>query len=191
MRCSELQAQVEADIAAGGGHAAFDEWLASTEQTREDYEKMLRRSLTSQQVWEIVAADVPGAVEQVHARVIVVDTEEAAQQVSAQLQGGADFVSLARERSIDQATKDNGGDLGWFPRGVVAVELESAAFALQPGESSQPVEIGEGFHVIQVVEREAERPLTDEMLQLLKRERFDQWLAELRTQAVIERLVGE
>ena len=187
----ELEAQVVADIEAGGGQAAFDQWLESTGQTREDYKEMLRQSLISQRVWEIIAADVPTATEQVHARVIVAATEEEARQILALLQAGGDFVALARERSQDVATKDNGGDLGWFPRGLVAPELENAAFALQPGAVSEPIHVGEGFHILQVVERETARPLSPDMQLLLQQDKFDQWLEELRAKAVIERFVVE
>jgi parvulin-like peptidyl-prolyl isomerase len=187
----ELESQVEADIAAGGGQAAFDEWLQATGQSRDDYKQMLRQSLISQRVMEAVSADVPTEAEQVHARHIVADSEEAARDLLAQLQQGADFVALAREHSLDLATRDNGGDLGWFARGVVAPELENAAFALQPGQISDVVHLGGGYHLIQVVEREANRPLSPEMQIELKLAAFEQWLAGLRALATVERFVGE
>ncbi len=187
----ELESQVEADIATGGGQVAFDEWLQATGQTREDYKQMLRQSLLSQRVLDAVTAGVPAEAEQVHARHIVADSEEAAQQILTLLQEGADFVALARERSVDLATKDNGGDLGWFPRGLVAPELEAAAFALQPGQVSAVVRLGEGYHIIQVVEREVARSLSPETQMDLMLATFDQWLAELRAGAAIERFVGE
>lgn len=187
----ELSAQLQADIEAGGGQAAFDEWLSSTGQTRQDYRAMLLRSLISQRVWDAVTADVPEAVEQVRARTIVVGSEAEALEILGLLDQGADFVTLVRERSLDQATRDNGGDLGWFPRGVVGLELEQAAFGLQPGEVSAPVAVGERFYIIQVVEREVARPLSSEMLVLLKQSKFEQWLEELRAAAVVERFVGE
>jgi parvulin-like peptidyl-prolyl isomerase len=187
----ELESQVEADIATGGGQAAFDEWLQATDQTREDYKEMLRQSLLAQRVLDTVTAELGGEAEQVHARHIMVGSEEEAQQIRTMLQEGADFVSLARDRSIDLATKDNGGDLGWFPRGLVALELENAAFALQPGQVSGVVNLGEGYHIIQVVERESARPLTPEMQLDLQLATFEGWLAELRASAVIERFVEE
>lgn len=187
----ELVDQVEADIAAGGGGVAFDEWLRATGQSREDFEEMLRQSMISQRVMEAITAGVSAEAEQVHARHIVVASEAKAQQVLSMLQEGADFVAVAREHSVDVATKDNGGDLGWFPRGLVASELEVAAFALQPGQVSDIVPLGEGFHIIQVVEREAAYPLSPEMQIDLKLAIFEQWLADLRAEAVIERFVGE
>jgi parvulin-like peptidyl-prolyl isomerase len=187
----ELEAQVEIDITAGGGLAAFEEWLQATGQTREDYKQLLRQSLLSQRALEAVTATVPEAVEQVHARHIMADSEAAAREILALLQDGADFAALARERSLDLATRDNGGDLGWFPRGLVAPELENTAFGLQPGQFSDVVRLGEGYHIIQVVEREAARVLSEEMLLELRQITFEQWLAGLRAAAVIERFVGE
>jgi parvulin-like peptidyl-prolyl isomerase len=187
----ELDRQVEADIAAGGGQAAFDKWLQATGQSREDYREMLRQSLIVQRAMEAVTAEVPAVAEQVHARHIQVDSEEAAREILAQLQGGADFAALARERSTDMATRDNGGDLGWFPRGVVAAELESVAFALQPGQVSDVLPLGEGFHLIQVVEREVARALPDEMHLELQQAAFERWLAELRAAATIVRFAAE
>jgi peptidyl-prolyl cis-trans isomerase C len=187
----ELEEQVEADIAAGGGQEPFEEWLQSTGQTREDYKEMLRQWLLNERAMDIVSAGVGTEAEQVHVRLIMVDTEEAAQQIVTQAQQGGDFAALVREHSLDLATKENGGDLGWFPRGLVAPELEAAAFALQPGQVSGVVRLGEGYHIIQVVEREAARPLSPDMQLDLKLSILEEWLAELRAAAEIERYVGE
>ncbi|MCL7455024.1 MAG: peptidylprolyl isomerase, partial [Anaerolineae bacterium] len=139
LTAEEVQRQLEADITAGGGQEAFEEWLRATGQTRDDFEEMLRQSMLSQRVAEAVTGDVPAEAEQVHARLIMVDTETKAEELLAQLQAGADFAALARDHSMDVATRENGGDVGWFPRGLVAPELEAAAFALQPGEISDVV----------------------------------------------------
>jgi parvulin-like peptidyl-prolyl isomerase len=183
----ELESQVEADIASGGGQQAFDEWLQATGQTRDDYKALLREALISQRVMDAVTVDVGTEAEQVHARHILLDSEEAAQEVLALLEQGADFVTVTRDYSLDQATKDNGGDLGWFPRKLVPPELESAAFALQPGQVSGVVRLGDGYHIIQVVEREEARPLPPEMQLDLKLAIFEEWLAERRVAAEIER----
>jgi parvulin-like peptidyl-prolyl isomerase len=188
---TDLENQIQEDIAAGGGQAAFDEWLQTTGQTRDEYKEMLRESLLSQKVMAMISANVPDVVEQVHARQIVVDDEAAAQDVLASLRQGADFVALARERSVDVATRDNGGDLGWFPRGLVAPELEDAAFALQPGEFSDSIPLAGRYHVIQVVERDPARALSVEEKVDLNFAMFDHWLGEQRAAAEIERFVGE
>jgi parvulin-like peptidyl-prolyl isomerase len=187
----ELESQVEADIASGGGQAAFEEWLQATGQTREDYKALLREALVSQLVMDAVTAEVGTEAEQVHARHILLDSEEAAQEVLTLLEQGADFVAVTREYSIDQATKDNGGDLGWFPRKLVPPELENAAFALQPGQISGVVRLGDGYHIVQVVEREDARPLPPEMQLDLRLAIFEEWLAERRSAAEIEQFVAE
>ena len=187
----ELEAQVQSDIESGGGQAAFEEWLHVTGLTQEDYKEMLRQSILSQRVLETVTIEVGSEAEQVHVRHIIVESEEAALEIRAMLQEGADFVTLARERSMDQATRDNGGDLGWFPRGLVAPELENAAFGLQPGQISAVIPLGEGYHIIQLVEREEAHPLSPEMQLDLRLAVFDEWLAEKRGAATIERFVGE
>jgi parvulin-like peptidyl-prolyl isomerase len=187
----EVERQLEADVEAGGGQEAFEEWLRATGQTRDDYKEMLHQSMLSQRVMEAVTGDVPTEAEQVHARLIMVDTEEKAQEVLAQIQEGSDFVALARQYSLDVATRENGGDVGWFPRGLVAPELETAAFALQPSQVSDVISLGEGYHIVQVIERQAARPVSEEMQIDLKRAQFELWLAGLRDEAQIERFVGE
>ncbi len=187
----ELEAQMAADIAAGGGEEAFEQWLQATGQTREEYKESLRQAMLAQRVLEAVTANIPDKVEQVHARHIVLGSEEESRQVLEMLHTGADFVVLARERSLDLATRDNGGDLGWFPRGLVDPDLENAAFALQPGEISDPILLSDGYHILQVVEREAWRPLSPEMQMDLKLSVFDRWLAGQRDAATIERMVKE
>ncbi|MCU0227050.1 MAG: peptidylprolyl isomerase [Bryobacterales bacterium] len=66
-----------------------------------------------------------------------------------QLKGGADFAKLAREKSTDQVSAKEGGDLGWIFRGQTEPPFEAAAFALKPGSLSDVVETTYGFHIIQ------------------------------------------
>jgi len=187
----DLAARIAADVEAGGGEAAFEEWLEATGATRQGYEQMVRRAVLAQEVWEAVTADVPPVAEQVHVRHIVVGSQEAADRLLTQLREGGDWATLVREQSLDGTTRDNGGDLGWFPRGVVAPELEKAAFALQVGGVSEALRLEGQYHILHLVEREAARPLSEEMWMQLKQATFDRWLEDLRAAALIERFVAK
>ncbi|NLM37604.1 MAG: foldase [Firmicutes bacterium] len=93
--------------------------------------------------------------EQVKARHILVATEKEAKEIKDKLAKGEDFAALAKEYSLDESTKDNGGELGFFNRGDMTPEFEKAAFALPAGEISAPVKTEYGYHLIKVEEKKA------------------------------------
>jgi len=104
---------------------------------------------------------------------------ERAYSVVSRLDAGEEFAALAKELSDDPGSAANGGDLGFFGRGIMAPEFENAVYELQPGELSKPVKSPFGFHVIELVEIRPEEatPLAevrDELTdQLLSAERGD------------------
>jgi peptidyl-prolyl cis-trans isomerase SurA len=73
-----------------------------------------------------------------------------ADSIVAELRKGADFATAAKRFSQDPASKDQGGDLGWFRRGIMVPEFDATVFRLKPGVISDPVETPFGFHIIQV-----------------------------------------
>jgi peptidyl-prolyl cis-trans isomerase C len=130
--------------------------------------------------------------EEVHARHILVGSEDEADEVIAALAGGADFAALASERSVDPSARSNGGDLGFFRREQMVPEFAEAAFALQPGQRSEkPVQSQFGWHVIEVVERRMGTPTFEEteprLRQEVAREIVTALVADLRDGAEIER----
>jgi peptidyl-prolyl cis-trans isomerase C len=94
--------------------------------------------------------------EQVHAAQIVVKELDQAKEIRAKLREGAKFADLARERSLSADAKD-GGDLGWFPRGVMPRQFDEVAFSLGPGQISDVVTTDYGFHIFKVLERRPAR----------------------------------
>jgi len=135
--------------------------------------------LFSQKVQKAIGDEVKTSGEQVHASHILVDTEDDAKKAISMLKDeGRDFASVAKELSKDTQTKDKGGDLGWFPRGVMDPAFEEAAFKLSPGEISDPVKTDYGYHVIRVEERQSDKEISPEYLDALKAKAFDDWLTK-------------
>lgn len=96
--------------------------------------------------------------EEIRASHILVEDEEEAKTLKQEIDGGADFATLARENSIDPGAA-NGGDLGFFGRGMMVQPFEQAAFALaEPGDVSEPVQSQFGWHIIQLVEKRQSAP---------------------------------
>jgi hypothetical protein len=186
----ELEATIQQSIEEGGGQASFEEWLRTSDLTYEEFQEELRFQLLALAIFEQVTASVPTTAEQVHARHILVQTKEEAQTILTRLQAGEDFAALARERSQDENTKEAGGDLGFFQRGqLISSELEEAAFALQPGQISEVVQSQFGYHIVQVLEKASDRPLSPELLNSLKEQAFAGWMQEQWEGATIERFV--
>jgi parvulin-like peptidyl-prolyl isomerase len=173
------------------GEEAFDAWLVQEGITLEDMRRQLRQDMLATQMANRIAESVPAQAEHVHARHIVVSTLEEAQLVLSQLQAGGDFTSLARTYSQDMSTRDLGGDLGFFPLGVLtSKEVEAAAFALQPGQLSDIIQSELGYHIVQVVERVPDREIEPENLRLLRDQPVRAWLDELQASADIQVFVA-
>jgi peptidyl-prolyl cis-trans isomerase C len=104
--------------------------------------------------------------DEVHARHILVSTEDDAKAIKAQLDGGADFIELAKAKSIEPNAAQSGGDLGYFKRAVMVKPFGDAAFAMKVGEISNPVQTQFGWHIIKVEDRRpAAKPTLEEMTQ--------------------------
>ena len=184
---AEIEAAFQEIIKQVGSQQAFEQLLAQSGQTLDEARSIQRTQMLNNKMRDKVVAGIQTA-EQVRARHILVDALATAQALLAQIQGGADFGTVAQQSSLDTTTKSSGGDLGWFPRGVLpSKELEDAAFSLQPGQLSNVVQSAFGYHLLQVLERDAARPLAGEQLVLVQQQAMENWLSGLRAQAQVQR----
>jgi peptidyl-prolyl cis-trans isomerase D len=146
-------------------------------------EKTIRRIVTisviRQELQTLITKDVSRTQEQVWIRHILVADEETAKEVAARIAAGEDFAALAAEYSLDTSNKDEGGDLGWFPRGTMVQEFEDAAFALEVGETSDPVQTDFGWHILQSLGKDDLLMEPTAYNQLLN-QTFNDWLDEKR-----------
>ena len=122
---------------------------------------------------------------------ILVETEEEAQALIEELAAGADFAELAQEHSTGPSGP-NGGQLGWFSAGMMVPSFEEAAFALEVGEVSAPVQTQFGWHVIVLNDtREQEPPSLEqvraELTNGLRQARVEATMTEVMQQAAIDR----
>ncbi len=156
-------------------------------------------------------AQMEGQDDEIHARHLILKLpkgaspkdEEAvvarAQDLARRARAGEDFVALIKKHS-EGPSRDDGGDLGWFRRGVMVGEFEKVAFALKAGEISVPVKTNFGFHVVKVEERRKLAPkpfdeVREELRERLLRDQMAQYtqsyVDELRRASVVEVKIPE
>jgi peptidyl-prolyl cis-trans isomerase C len=180
------KATVEARLAQlseqAGGAQAFQDWLMANHYTATDFTIALSRAMAAAWMRDQIIAAVPDSGEQIHARQILLYNADEANNVFAHLQAGEKFEDLAA-----QYDPVGLGELGWFPKGyLLEPDLEAAVFALQPGEYTQPVQTRLGYHIIQVVERETQRPFDPDAILALQMKAVQDWLATRRSQSEIK-----
>ncbi len=130
--------------------------------------------------------------EEVHARHILVPTEDEAKAILAQLKGGADFATLAKEKSKDPGAAD-GGDLGYFTKEQMVPEFATVAFKLDKGQLSDPVKTQFGWHIIKVEDKRMKPTPTFEQIKgqienYVAHRAQAQLVEKLRSAANVERL---
>jgi foldase protein PrsA len=96
--------------------------------------------------------------EAVHLHHLLVAGEQQAKDLVVALRAGADFGKLAKELSLDTASKPNGGDLGFISKGILVPEIEKAAFVMKAGDISDPIPSNLGFHILKVSEKRSPEP---------------------------------
>jgi len=141
---------------------------------------------------------------QVKVNHILVDNEETAKEIYQQLQGHPEkFAALAKEKSLHEASKDKGGDLGYLSRGQMSPEFDRVAFAMAKGEISEPVQTRLGWHVIYLEDKteaglapfdEVKDQIRQRLEQQKKQEEIQDFITEVKDQhklQINDDLLGE
>jgi parvulin-like peptidyl-prolyl isomerase len=183
------------DQAMQTAQAGFDSYsdsvLDQAHMSRSDYYRLIARpQVARERVRDSLTADIGQTADQVHAEHILVATEELANQIFQDVTtGGQNFEDVAREKSTDTSTAPNGGDLGWFTRGVMVSAFEDAAFSTGSGQIHAPVQTQFGWHIIKVLESQSNRALTDEQISQLQDSTVNKWLDQRKTDLKVESAV--
>jgi|GEM_PF-294506 len=124
----------------------------------------------------------------------VAEARKKIENITRELEQGADFAELAKKYSDDKSNAENGGDLGWFGRGVMVKEFEDAAFALDIGKISDPVRTRYGFHLIKVEDKrvrtfeQAQSDMRRDWMREKEDALFTQWLEAAKQGNFLERV---
>ena len=177
---ADVQSRIDALIASLGGADKLSAWQSAHGYDDASFRSSLKRAAEAALMRDKIIAEVPGTTEQVHARQILLYNDADAQSVLAQLKAGASFDELAA--TYDPVTR---GDLGWFPQGyLLDANIETSAFALQPGQFSEVIASVVGFHIIYIVER-GQHALSPDTLLVLQEKAVTDWVNQQRAQASI------
>jgi peptidyl-prolyl cis-trans isomerase C len=176
-----LQTRIDSLAAQVGGTDALSKWKSDHEYTEQTFRSALKRAAEAAWMRDKIVMAVPSTAEQVHIQQILLYNEATAQSFLTQLNGGADFDELALE--ADPLTR---GDLGWVPRGYLLNEkIEEAAFGLTVGGHSEVIPTDVGFHIIRILARDPEHPLSPDAYLTLQELALKKWIEEQRQQAAI------
>ena len=180
-----VQARIDQLISDLGGADKLTAWQVTYGYTDESFKAAERLEMLA--IWQrdqIVNA-VPTTAEQIHAQQLLFQDEANALDAYQKLQDGIDFAKLAM---LNDPVL--GGDIGWFARGgLTQPDVEAAAFALQPGQYSQVIKSSFGYHIIYVIDRDPQHPLSVEARKTLQLQALTKWLEDARASSTIEILV--
>ncbi|WP_068783156.1 peptidylprolyl isomerase [Paenibacillus phocaensis] len=205
---ADIDAEIESYKTQFGSEEALSQALVQYGMTMDDLRKQVVMELkltkllepqikvTDEQIKQTFESykDSFNTPEQVRTSVILVATEQEAKDIVKQLDEGADFAELAKSKSLDPATKEQGGDTDFFARGEKEEAVETAAFKLAKGEVSEPVKTSEGYQVIKVTDKKEAHTATleekkDEIRKGLVSQQVSSlsgtWLEDVRSKAKI------
>ena len=185
----DLNARIAQMIQDAGSVEKLNDYLAKNQMSLADLCTQVRAHVLGEVMLTRITSALPTNVEQVHARQILVATPDLANTLRDRARKGEDFAALAKQYSLDETSKANGGDLGWVPKGVLDPRIDTILFQIPVSQVSDPIKTDFGYHVVQVTEKEKARALPPELIQDARQKAFLAWLQAVRETVKIERLV--
>ena len=178
---SALQSRVEALASQLGGADKLSQWESDHGYTDASFRTDLKSSIDAAWMRDKIINGVPTTADQVHVQQILLYNANDAQSVLQQLQGGADFNTLAAQYDPNAR-----GDLGWFPKGyLLDSNVEQAAFSLPIGQTSDVIQTSVGFDIIKVLAHDPQHPLSPDAYLAMQDQALKNWVAQQRAQAKI------
>ena len=169
-----LQARIDSLSAQVGGAEALSAWQNAHGYSEQTFRSALRRAAEAAWMRDRIISNVGSTAEQVHVQQILLYNQETARNFLSQLNSGADFDELALR--ADPLTR---GDLGWVPRGyLLEAQIEEAAFRLDVGQYSDVIATDVGFHIVKVLARDPNRPLSPDAYLALQERTLRIWVEE-------------
>lgn len=202
----EIQNEVDKMIEQYGGKEVFRQTLESYGYSEDDIKSDIKINLSIKKLLEseitITEEEMKNYFEknneQVKVRHILVDSKEKAEEVKEKLASGNDFAELAKEYSIDKGTKNQGGELEFFARGIMVKEFEDVAFSTEVGKISDPIKTIYGYHIIKVEEKKVAKEANyeeskDKIKDILFKEKlpsaYNTWIQDKYAKYDIENLL--
>ncbi|MDP6510298.1 MAG: peptidylprolyl isomerase [Dehalococcoidia bacterium] len=182
--------QIPAEPNTEGGLASFEEsyrkYLWQVGFTSGELRRVVEADLLRKKAFDYFQKQAPQEAEQVNLSYILVETDLEAFQVLERLEAGEEFATLAQELSMDTATVDSGGEVGWVTRDALDFpEMADAVFSLDTGKASQPIATPDGYYIAKVEGHEV-RDLEAIYRDQLASEAWQAWLDGQRESSQIE-----
>ncbi len=176
-----VQKRIDDLVSKLGSPDKLSAWETKNNYTDESFRVSLKRSAAAARMRDKIISGVGTTAEQVHIKQILLYNPDAANNYYGQLQAGANFDDLAAE--IDPIAL---GDIGWFPKGYLPEKnVEDAAFSLQIGAYSTVIQGEVGYHILMLIDKKPDVPLSPDALLVLQSNAVNYWLNQQKQQNTI------
>ena len=201
----DVDAEFDKMVKMYGGEEKLQAALKENNLTEEKMKEYTKTNLLMQQYQEKMMKEMEPKEEELkkyydehkdefktaEASHILVKTKEEAEAIKKELDGGADFAKLAKEKSLDTGSAENGGSLGQFTPGQMVKEFDEKVFSMKPGEISDPVKTQFGYHIIKLEKISDDyNSAKDAVKEAVIREKFKEYNDKLEKSAKVKRLVN-